>query len=81
MNTLLKFLAVMFAASLPLIVAAGFLGISLPSFINASYAFTGFAVSVGLMTLFADYRPMKSLTESALCRQSRGSRAALPLAA
>jgi hypothetical protein len=81
MNTLLKTLAVLFAVSLPLIVAAGFLGVSLPSFINVSYAFTGFALTVGLMTLVADYRPTKSLTASALCRQSRSSRSALPLAA
>jgi hypothetical protein len=81
MNTLLKTLAVLFAASLPLIIAAGFLGVSLPSFINVSYAFTGFAIILGLMTLFADYRPMKSLTAPVLCRQSRSSRSALPLAA
>jgi hypothetical protein len=81
MNTFLKIFAVLFAASLPLIVAAGFLGVSLPSFIDVSYAFTGFAVTVGLMTLFADYRPIKSLTAPVLCRSSRGRHSALPLAA
>jgi hypothetical protein len=81
MNTLLKTLAVLFAVALPTIVAADFTGLTLPSFINVSYTFIGFGLTVGLLTVTADYRQVKPLAVGSGCRQPARTSSSLPLAA
>lgn len=81
MNTILKTLAITFAAALPLILGAEFIGVTLPSFVSAWYAFAGFGLSIGALTIVADYQDAKPLKIRPACVVAARDRMSLPLAA
>ena len=81
MNTLLKSLSLVFAVALPLLIAADMSSIPLPSLVNIPNAFTGFALSIGLLTITTDYRRPKPLTIGSGRTAPLPSRSTFPLAA
>ena len=83
MKTSLKFLALCFAASLPISLAAQFAGISLPASVGPTTLFAGFASTLVLLTACSDYsRTHRNVTRAALTACPTDSRKAEhPLAA
>ena len=63
MKTSLKFLSLFLAASLPAVLAAEFVGVSLPAGFDANSAFVAFVVSLVILTAHGDYsRKARPLT-------------------
>jgi hypothetical protein len=81
MNTFLKTLALLLAAALPMTVAATALDWSLPTPVDPAHLFASFVVVVTLLTVFADYRPQKTLAIATSAAAPRCVRATLRLAA
>ncbi len=81
MNTVLKVLSLLLAASVPSALAIEFVGFDLPAALDATSALAAFVVSLVTLTLVADYsrKPKPLLSPAATATVLR--HAAHPLAA